>query len=65
MVRFDPYIPAGGQGEILIQLIPKKLDGNFERFFKVISNDPVNPEVEIRFYGHAPEFCTHAGCDHF
>jgi hypothetical protein len=41
------------------------LDGNFERFFKVISNDPVNPEVEIRFYGHAPEFCTHAGCDHF
>ena len=64
MEWFDQTIPAGGRGEIQIQLIPKKLNGNFERVFTVVSNDPVNPEVEIRFYGHAPDFFSPC-CDHF
>ncbi len=60
---FDQTIPAGGRGEILVQLKPKELDGNFERYFTIISNDPIHPEVKVRFYGHAPEFpkteCPH------
>ena len=64
MVRFDPTIPAGGRGEILVQLNPDRLDGNFERFFTVVSNDPNNPEVKIRLYGHAPEFPKTTGSDH-
>lgn len=54
MVRWDPYIAAGGKGEIVIQLEPNRLFGKFERVVKVISNDPQNPEVRIRFYGQAP-----------
>ena len=65
MVRFDPYIPAGGQGEILIQLKTNCLNGAFERFFTVISNDPNKPKVQIQLYGHAPEFPNAAPSGHF
>ena len=56
MVRWDPYIPAGGRGEIVVKLIPNRLNGKFERLLTVVSNDPKKPESTIRFYGHAPEF---------
>jgi hypothetical protein len=65
VVRWDPYIPAGSKGEIVIQLKPKRLDGKFERIFKVVSNDPQNPEVPIRFYGYAPKFLFSTSGDHF
>ncbi len=56
MVRWDPYIPAGGRGEIVVKLVPNRLNGKFERLLTVVSNDPKKPESTIRFYGHAPEF---------
>jgi hypothetical protein len=64
LVRWNPYIPAGGQGEIVVQLEPNRLNGKFERTLTVVSNDPKSPETFIHFYGHAPEFpYTHSG-DH-
>ncbi len=63
-MRWNPYIAAGGQGEIVIRLEPNHLNGKFERIFTLISNDPQNPEVRIRFYGHAPEFSTPTPGDH-
>jgi hypothetical protein len=65
LVRFDPYIPAGGQGEILIQLETNRLNGKFERYLTVISNDPKNQKVLIRLHGHAPEFLKSTPSDHF
>lgn len=64
MVRWDPYIPASGQGEIVVQLEPNRLNGKFERILTVVSNDPQKPESTIRFYGQAPEFLYAAKCDH-
>jgi len=40
VVRFDPHIQPGGQGEVVIALETNKLDGKFERYFRVLSNDP-------------------------
>lgn len=65
MVRWDPYIPGGGRGEIVVKLEPKRLNGKFERLLTVISNDPQKPEMRIRFYGHAPEFPYTTQGDHF
>jgi hypothetical protein len=64
-VRWDPYIPAGGQGEIRVQLEPGLLDGKFERTLTVVSNDPSKPETRIRFYGQAPESPKEAKGDYF
>ena len=63
-MRWDPYIPAGGQGEIVVELEPNRLNGKFERILTVLSNDPKNPEMRIRFYGHAPEFPYASAGDH-
>ncbi len=56
MVRWDPYIPAGGQGEIVVELEPSRLNGKFERLLTVVSNDPQKKESIIHFYGYAPVF---------
>ncbi|MBI5585012.1 MAG: hypothetical protein HY892_14465 [Deltaproteobacteria bacterium] len=56
VVRFDPHIQPGGQGEIVIALDPNSLDGKFERYFKVLSNDPQRPEIFIKVYGLAAPF---------
>lgn len=63
-MRWDPYIPAKGQGEIVVQLEPNRLNGKFERLLTVISNDPQKPESHIRFYGHALEFSYTIRCNH-
>ena len=64
MVRWDPYIPVGGRGEIVVKLEPNRLNGKFERLLTIVSNDPQKPESTIRFYGHAPEFLYTVKCDH-
>ncbi|MCU0580268.1 MAG: DUF1573 domain-containing protein [Desulfobacterota bacterium] len=56
VVRFDPHIQPGGQGEIVIALDPETLDGKFERYFKVISNDPQRPVILIKVYGFSSPF---------
>ena len=56
VVRFDPHIQPGGQGEIVIALEPKSLNGRFERYFKVLSNDPRRPEIFIKVYGLSASF---------
>ena len=56
VVRFDPHIQPGGQGEIVIALETKKLDGKFDRYFRVLSNDPRRPEIFIKVYGLATPF---------
>jgi hypothetical protein len=56
VVRFDPHIQPGGQGEIVIALETKKLDGKFDRYFRVLSNDPRHPEILIKVYGLATPF---------
>ena len=56
VVRFDPHIQPGGQGEIVIALETKKLDGKFDRYFRVLSNDPRRPEILIKVYGFATPF---------
>jgi hypothetical protein len=61
VVRFDPHIQPGGQGEIVIALETNKLDGKFERYFRVFSNDPRRPEVFINIYGFAKPFGTWRG----
>ena len=56
VVRYDPHIQPGGQGEIVIALETNKLDGKFERYFRVFSNDPRRPEIFINVYGFATPF---------
>ena len=56
VVRYDPHIQPGGQGEIVIALETNKLDGKFKRYFRVFSNDPRRPEIFINVYGYAPSF---------
>ena len=56
VVRFDPHIQPGGQGEIVIELDPTTLDGKFDRYFKVLSNDPQRPEILIKVYGLSAPF---------
>ena len=56
VVRFDPHIQPGGQGEIVIALETKKLNGKFDRYFMVLSNDPLRPEILIKVYGLANPF---------
>ena len=56
VVRYDPHIQPGGQGEIVIALETNKLDGKFKRYFRVLSNDPRRPEIFINVYGYAPPF---------
>jgi hypothetical protein len=56
VVRFDPHIQPGGQGEVVIALETNKLDGKFERYFRVLSNDPRRPEILINVYGFANPF---------
>ncbi len=56
VVRFDPQIQPGGQGEIVIALETEKLDGKFDRYFRVLSNDPRRPEVLIKVYGFSSPF---------
>lgn len=56
VLRYDPQIQPGGQGEIVIALETKKLDGQFERYFRIFSNDPQNPEVFIKVHGSATPF---------
>lgn len=56
VVRFDPHIPPGGQGEIVIALETEKLDGKFSRYFRVLSNDPRRPEIIVNVYGVSAPF---------
>lgn len=56
VVRYDPHIQPGGQGEIVIALETNKLDGRFKRYFRVFSNDPRRPEIIINVQGYAPPF---------
>ncbi len=56
VVRYDPYIQPGGQGEIVIALETNRLDGKFERYFKVFSNDPRRPEISINVHGFSTPF---------
>jgi hypothetical protein len=56
IVRYDPRIQPGGQGEIVISLETNKLDGKFERYFRVLSNDPRHPEIVINIHGFAAPF---------
>jgi hypothetical protein len=56
VVRFDPHIQPGGQGEIVIALETGSLNGKFERYFKVLSNDPRRPEIFIKVYGLSSSF---------
>jgi hypothetical protein len=56
VVRYDPYIQPGGQGEIVIALETNKLDGKFKRYFRVLSNDPRHPEIIINVYGYSTPF---------
>ena len=56
MVRFDPHIQPGGQGEIVIELNPATLNGKFDRYFRVLSNDPLKPEIIIKVYGLSVPF---------
>ncbi len=55
-MRFDPHIQPGGQGEIVIALETNKLDGKFERYFRVFSNDPRRPEIVINITGFSNSF---------
>jgi hypothetical protein len=55
-VRYDPHIQPGGQGEIVLGLETKKLDGKFERYFRVLSNDPQHPEIFIKVHGSNTPF---------
>ena len=63
MVRFDPHIQPGGQGEIVIALETKKLDGKFERYFRVLSNDSNHREVYVKIHGVATTFGYQIGHD--
>jgi hypothetical protein len=56
VVRYDPHIQPGGQGEIVIALETNRLDGKFERYFRVFSNDPRHPEIIIKVYGFSNPF---------
>jgi hypothetical protein len=56
VVRFDPHIQPGGRGEIVIELDPATLDGKFNRYFRVLSNDPERPEIIIKVYGLSAPF---------
>ena len=56
VVRFDPHIQPGGQGEIVIALETGSLNGKFERYFRVLSNDPRRPEIFIKVYGLSASF---------
>jgi hypothetical protein len=56
VVGFDPHILPGGQGKIVIALETKKLNGKFERHFKVFSNDPQRQVIMIKVHGTAPSF---------
>jgi hypothetical protein len=56
VLRYDPQVQPGGQGEIVIALETKKLDGQFERYFRVFTNDPQNPEIFIKVHGSATAF---------
>jgi hypothetical protein len=60
-VRFDPHIQPGGRGEIVVDLETKKLDGKFERYFRVLSNDANKPEVVVTIHGVATPFAFQIG----
>jgi hypothetical protein len=51
VVRFDPHIQPGGRGEIVIALETGSLNGKFERYFRVFSNDRRRPEIFVKVYG--------------
>jgi hypothetical protein len=56
VVRYDPHIQPGGQGEIVIALETGSLIGKFERYFRVFSNDSRRPEIFIKVYGLSASF---------